>query len=65
MEVGKHNLVPEVTVNCDGVYWHPLSTSADMQVADRILPLAEVVCRVRAELEAISAASQAPINTFQ
>jgi MoaA/NifB/PqqE/SkfB family radical SAM enzyme len=65
MEVGKHNLLPEITVNYDGVYWHPLSTGKDMQLADRILPLAEVICRLRAELEEMSAVSQAQHSTFQ
>ena len=39
------NLVPELTVNLDGVFWHPLSTDADMQVSKKIFPLA---CGLRA-----------------
>jgi MoaA/NifB/PqqE/SkfB family radical SAM enzyme len=33
LELGIVNLVPELTVNLDGVFWHPLSTDADMQVS--------------------------------
>lgn len=65
LEIGKHNLLPEITVNVNGVYWHPLSTGSDMQLADKILPLSDVVCQVRAELEEMSAVSQAQLNTFQ
>jgi MoaA/NifB/PqqE/SkfB family radical SAM enzyme len=39
MELGMGNLSPELTVNIDGVFWHPLSTDADMQVAKHFLPL--------------------------
>ncbi|MDZ4769902.1 MAG: radical SAM protein [Chloroflexota bacterium] len=39
MALGMDNLSPELTVNIDGVFWHPLSTDADMQVAKHFLPL--------------------------
>jgi len=39
LELGMNNLSPELTVNIDGVFWHPLSTDADMQVAKHFLPL--------------------------
>jgi len=65
LEVGKQNLVPEITVNENGIYWHPLSTDADMLVSDRIFPLTDAVCQVRRELETMSGASQESLNTFQ
>ena len=37
------NLMPELTVNLDGVFWHPLSTDADMQVSKKMFPLASPV----------------------
>jgi len=43
MDVGKHNLVPEMTINAEGVYWHPLSTDPDLLVRAEIFPLAEAV----------------------
>jgi MoaA/NifB/PqqE/SkfB family radical SAM enzyme len=65
MEVCKANLAPELTVNDQGVYWHPLSTDADMLVSEQIFPLAEAVEKARLELQAIFQASQAEMNTFQ
>jgi sulfatase maturation enzyme AslB (radical SAM superfamily) len=65
MEVGKRNLSPEITVAQSGVYWHPLSTDADMLVSERIFPLAEAVCRLKAELKELHAASAETLQTFQ
>jgi MoaA/NifB/PqqE/SkfB family radical SAM enzyme len=52
MEVGTHNLVPEITVTVDGVYWHPLISpgSGDMLVGDQIFPLAAAVDCIRRQL---------------
>ena len=33
------DLIPEITVNNDGVYWHPLATEADLLLTRRIFPL--------------------------
>ncbi len=65
LEVGKQNLAPEITVNGEGVYWHPLSTDSDMLVSAQIFPLSEAVCQVRGELEQMADMSQAQLNTFQ
>ena len=43
LELDMHNLIPEVTVNLDGVYWHPLATDADMLVNRKLFPLSEAV----------------------
>jgi MoaA/NifB/PqqE/SkfB family radical SAM enzyme len=45
MEVGVDNLLPEVTVSSDGVYWHPLisPSDGDMLVSKHIFPLAKAV----------------------
>ncbi len=64
LELGMDNLIPEITVNLDGVFWHPLSTDADMQVSKKMFPLAESVQRVQAQLDAIAATGQAPLMTF-
>jgi MoaA/NifB/PqqE/SkfB family radical SAM enzyme len=64
LELGMHNLVPELTVNLDGVFWHPLSTDADMQVGRQLFPLADSVARVQAQLEAIARTGQVPLMTF-
>jgi MoaA/NifB/PqqE/SkfB family radical SAM enzyme len=65
MQVGKHNISPEVTITDSGVYWHPLSTDPDMLVSEQIFPLAEAVCKVVSELKALNTASAAQLQTFQ
>jgi MoaA/NifB/PqqE/SkfB family radical SAM enzyme len=64
IELGMATLVPEITANLDGIFWHPLSTDADMQVSKQLFPLATSVERVRAQLDAIAATGQAPLMTF-
>ena len=63
IELDMTNLLPEVTVNLDGVFWHPLSTDADMQVGRRIFPLASAVERIQQQLDAVSK-SGSPMMTF-
>lgn len=64
LELGMGNLVPEITVNLDGVFWHPLSTDADMQVDTRIFPLASSVQRIKEQLATIALTGNAPLMTF-
>jgi len=64
LELGMGNLVPEITVNLDGVFWHPLSTDADMQVNKKIFPLAASVDRIKEQLEAIALTGNVPLMTF-
>jgi len=64
LELGMGNLVPEITVNLDGVFWHPLSTDADMQVSRKIFPLAASVERIKEQLEAIAVTGSVPLMTF-
>jgi MoaA/NifB/PqqE/SkfB family radical SAM enzyme len=64
LELGMHNLAPEVTINLDGVFWHPLSTDADMQVSKKIFPLATAVERIQAQLDTMARTGQMPLMTF-
>ena len=64
IELGMGNLVPELTVNLDGVFWHPLSTDADMQVSKRVFPLAKAVDRVKGQLEAMAQTGGVPLMAF-
>ncbi|MFN8475564.1 MAG: radical SAM protein [Anaerolineae bacterium] len=64
LELGMDNLVPELTVNLDGVFWHPLSTEADMQVSRRIFPLAAAVERVQRQLDIMTRTGSVPLMTF-
>ncbi len=58
------NLLPEVTVNLDGVFWHPLSTDADMQVSKSIFPLSTAVERIQQQLDGIASGGRASLMTF-
>jgi hypothetical protein len=64
LELGMNNLVPEITVNLDGIFWHPLSTDADMQVSKKMLPLAPAVERIKQQLEAMALSGEVPLMTF-
>ena len=64
LELGMANLLPELTVNLDGVFWHPLSTDADMQVSKKMFPLASAYDRVKTQLEVMARTGAAPLMTF-
>lgn len=64
IELGMNNLVPEVTVNVDGVFWHPLSADLDMLVSNKLFPLADSVTRINEQLKTISQTGLAPLMTF-
>jgi MoaA/NifB/PqqE/SkfB family radical SAM enzyme len=64
LELGMGNLVPELTVNLDGIFWHPLSTDADMQVAKKIFPLASAYERVKQQLDVMARTGATPLMTF-
>jgi MoaA/NifB/PqqE/SkfB family radical SAM enzyme len=53
LEVGVDNLVPEITVSADGVYWHPLvsPSDGDMLVMREIFPLAKAVECIQQRLD--------------
>lgn len=64
LELGMGNLVPELTVNLGGVFWHPLSTDADMQVAKKIFPLSNAYERVKQQLGVMARTGATPLMTF-
>ena len=64
LELGMNNLVPEITVNVNGVYWHPLSADADMLVSNKIFPIADAVARIKEQLDTIARTGLAPLMTF-
>ena len=64
LELGMNNLVPEITVNVDGVFWHPLSADADMLVSNKLFPLSDSVKRINEQLETIAQTGLAPLMTF-
>lgn len=60
LEVSPDTLMPEVTVNVDGVFWHPLASpsSTDMQVSQQIFPLAEAVACIQKKLDEMLCSSR-------
>jgi MoaA/NifB/PqqE/SkfB family radical SAM enzyme len=65
IELSMGNLIPEVTVNLDGVFWHPLSTDADMQISKKIFPLKTSVDRIQSQLDEIAKTGSAGMMTFR
>jgi MoaA/NifB/PqqE/SkfB family radical SAM enzyme len=65
MSVGKHNLVPEMTITDQGVFWHPLSTDPDLLVQVDIFPLERAFMQMKTEFEEISASQIVESEEFQ
>jgi MoaA/NifB/PqqE/SkfB family radical SAM enzyme len=63
--VRKQDLVPELTVNRDGVYWHPISTDSDMQVSEQIFPLSRALEQMQEELAAFNQAAPVEMKTLK
>lgn len=64
LELDKTNLIPEVTVSVDGVYWHPLSTDSDMLINNHVFPLRTSVERIQEQLEILEQTGSVPLMTF-
>ncbi|MCA1670605.1 MAG: hypothetical protein LC793_25130, partial [Thermomicrobia bacterium] len=64
IELGRENLLPELTANLDGIFWHPLSTDADMQVSKKLFPLAGAVDAVRHQLDVLARTGSVPLRPF-
>jgi len=62
IEVGMTSINPELTINAEGVFWHPLSTAADMQVSKKIFPLEEAVACIQEQMQIIAAGGQPTIS---
>jgi hypothetical protein len=65
VEVSKRCLLPELTINAEGVYWHPLSTDPDLLVSTKIFPLSDALLRARSEFEEIALANAVEMQEFQ
>jgi MoaA/NifB/PqqE/SkfB family radical SAM enzyme len=64
LDLSTANLIPEVTANIDGIFWHPLSTDPDMQVSRSLFPLAESVQYIQEQLEVIAQTGETVLTTF-
>ncbi len=47
MAISLPALEPEVTVDRDGVYWHPVATDPDLRISPNIFPLREAVGQIK------------------
>lgn len=63
MEVGYGCLSPEITVNRDGVFWHPLSTDKDMLVTREIFPLSKALNTVNDKLLELNSNQESSLKT--
>jgi MoaA/NifB/PqqE/SkfB family radical SAM enzyme len=64
LDLSMTSLVPELTANLDGIFWHPLSTDADMQVSKKLFPLAAALERAQAALDEMARTGATPALTF-
>lgn len=66
IEVGVNNLVPELTVTRDGIYWHPLISpnATDMHVSKQIFPLADAVQTIQQQLDSMARTGDATLQKF-
>lgn len=65
VQVSKQCLLPELTVNANGVYWHPLSTDPDMQVSPHIFPLSQAFSQAKTEFETLTGGGNDALQEFQ
>lgn len=64
IEVDKASLVPELTASIDGIFWHPLTTDADLQVSKKLFPLANAYECITQQLDELARTGVAPRRTF-
>jgi MoaA/NifB/PqqE/SkfB family radical SAM enzyme len=58
-------LDPEVTVNRDGVYWHPVATDPDLLVSPQLFPLRDAVEQIREIRESLLMVTGGAANRFR
>lgn len=58
-------LVPEITVNRDGVYWHPVSTDEDLLVTGQIFPFSHAVAQIEGLLASVQLVTGGAASQFR
>lgn len=58
-------LEPEVTVNRDGVYWHPVATDDDLMISPTIFPLEEHVTQIQSIRQSMLAVTGGAASRFR
>lgn len=62
IDISMKSINPEITVNREGVFWHPLSTDEDMRVSNCIFPLQNAIECIEEQLELIALGAEPRIN---
>ncbi len=62
IEISMKSINPEITVNREGIFWHPLSTDEDMRISNCIFPLKNAVECIEEQLELIAVGADPRIN---
>ncbi len=65
MAVSLPALEPEVTINQDGVYWHPVATDNDLLISSQLFPLAAAVEQIREIRESMLAVTGGAFARFR
>ena len=58
-------LEPEVTVNRDGVYWHPVATDDDLMISPALFPLADSVAQIQSIRQSMLAVTGGAASRFR
>ena len=65
MAISLPALEPEVPVNRDGVYWHPVATDDDLLISPQLFPLADAVEHIKAIRESMLAVTGGAFSRFR
>ena len=62
IDISMKSIYPELTVNREGIFWHPLSTDDDMRVSKCLFPLQNAVECVEEQLKVIASGGEPRID---
>ena len=62
LEIERSGLVPEITADLNGVYWHPVGTDADLLVTSDLFPLRAAIERIAEQMAAPEPAGGRPFR---
>lgn len=65
MAIALPALEPEVTIDRDGVYWHPVATDADLLISPQFFPLSEAIEQIREIREAMVSVTGGAASRFR
>lgn len=65
MAISLPALEPEVTIDRDGVYWHPVATDSDLLISSQLFPLEAAVAQIREIREAMVSVTGGAASRFR